>query len=197
VVRPIDEGNELALAVRLLRPMPDGEPLGWSALLEGETGALESEAFGRVTADASLRLRNADHSRTLQLRARAGVTGSDPAAQHLFTLGGAGTLPGHDYRSFGGSRFALLHLEASHEVLRPWIRVRALGALGATGGLQDGSTRAWTAWGLQDTDGVAASAGAGVSLFWDIIRIDRVRGLGSGGHWVWQLSASPDFADIS
>jgi len=194
-VRPVDEGDQLALAARLQRPVPDAQ-LAWGASVSLLGGTLDRQAFVRGVADATLRLRNVSHSRSLQVHAMAGAATSDPASQHLFLLGGAGTLPGHDYRVFAGSRFALLQAEVSQEVLRPWVRLRLVGAAGTTGGLAPASERAWRAWDVRGTDGVKCSAGAGVSLFWDILRIDRVRGLG-GGRWVFQLSANPDFADIS
>lgn len=196
-VRPIDEGDQYALAARLARPLPDGALLAWSMATDVAAGTLAGEAFARLTTDLGLRLRSAGHTRSLELRGRAGVTTANTATQHLFLLGGVGTLPGHDYRAFGGRRFGLLEVEATQELMRPWVRLRALAAAGAAGGLAVDPERAWSSWDLQPTDGVKASAGAGVSLFWDILRVDYVRGLGSDGRWVVQLSASPAFADIS
>jgi hypothetical protein len=196
-VRAIDAGDQFALDARLERPLSDARQLAWGASLAVLGGALERQGFLRGTADVTLRLRNLSQSRSLQARAMAGaVSGTEPASQHLFLLGGAGTLPGHAYRGFAGSRFALLQVELSQDVLRPWLRARLVGAAGATGGLGDHGNRAWRAWDVRGTDGVKFSAGAGISLFWDILRIDRVHGLGGGG-WVFQLSASPDFANIS
>jgi hypothetical protein len=129
------------------------------------------------------------------VRVHGGLT--DPAAaQHLFLLGGAGTLPGYDYRGYAGARFGLLQAELSQELLRPWIRLRIAGALGGVGGADTVATPALTYWDARAMHGMHASAGIGVSLFWDILRIDRYRGL-NGGRWVFQISASPDFADIS
>jgi hypothetical protein len=196
-VRAIDQGERLALDARLQRPLPDARQLAWGATLSLLGGSLEGDGFVRGLAEATLRLRNLGLSRSLQLRALAGATSGNPAGQHLFLLGGAGTLPGHDYRAFAGSRFAMLQAEASQEVLRPWLRLRLVGAAGATGGLAGGASRAWHNWDVRATDGMKFSAGAGVSLFWDILRVDRVRGLGGGGRWVFQLSANPEFADIS
>lgn len=196
-VRPIDEGNQYALDARLERPVPDAGQSAWGARFSLLGGALDRQGFLRGLADVTLRLRNQSQSRTLQVRALAGATsGVYPAAQHLFLLGGAGTLPGHDYRAFAGSRAALLQAELSQDLLRPWIRYRLVGAAGATGGLSGPTRRAWREWDTHGTRGPEFSVGAGVSLFWDILRIDRMRGLG-GGRWVFQLSASPDFGDIS
>ena len=195
-VRPIDDGKLLALDARLQRPLADGQQLGWGATLSLLGGTLEGDGFVRGLADATVRLSNSGHSRSLQLRALAGATSGHPAAQQLFLLGGAGTLPGYDYRGFAGSRVALLQAELSQEVLRPWLQLRLVTAAGVTGGFHNAPDRAWNTWEVRATDGVKFSAGAGVSLFWDILRIDRVRGL-DGGRWVLQLSASPDFADIS
>jgi hypothetical protein len=195
-VRPVDQGEQLALDVRLHRPLPYAQQLAWGATLSLLGGTLEGDGFLRAIADATVRLRNTSHSRSLQLRALAGATAGQPASQHLFLIGGAGTLPGHDYRGFAGRRFGLLQAEVSQDMLSPWLRLRLVGAAGTTGGLTADTGRAWHNWNVRGTDGVKFSAGVGVSLFWDILRIDRVRGL-DGGRWVFQLSASPDFADIS
>jgi hypothetical protein len=196
-VRPIDTGNRVAADLRLERKLPDGPLLAWGAGLGLLGGSLSRDGFARATVDGSLRLRNQRQSRTLQLHGLAGIGSPDPAAQHLFLLGGAGTLPGHAYRAFGGNRVALLQAEASQDLLRPWIRLRLVGAAGVTGGLPGTAEHTWRQWDLRTTNGIRASAGAGVSLFWDILRIDRVRGLGSDGRWVFQLSVSPQLADIS
>src|SRR5690348_9115746 len=47
----------------------------------------------------------------LLLRAQGGVASADLPAHRAFVLGGLGTLPGDDFRSWGGRRMALLHLE--------------------------------------------------------------------------------------
>jgi hypothetical protein len=193
-VLPIDEGDEYSVRASLERPLPDSD-VAWSGGLTLQGGWFEKAGFGRAVGTAALRVRAADHSRTLLVRATAALSEA-AAVQHLHLLGGYGTLPGHTYRGFAGERLGLLQAEVSQEVLRPWVRVRLAGALGAVGGLDAAATPALADWNVAQTRGARASVGAGVSLFWDILRIDRYRGL-DGGRWVFQVSASPDFADIS
>ncbi|HSJ16210.1 MAG TPA: hypothetical protein VK939_17520 [Longimicrobiales bacterium] len=193
-VRPVDEGSEFALRARLQRPLPDSD-LAWGSALTLRSGWFERDPFARADAAATLRVRTADHSWSLLVRASAGIA-APAAAQHLFVLGGVGTLPGYTYRAFAGERFGLLQAEASQDVLAPWIRLRVLAALGSVGGIDAAAAPAVTGWSVTPTRGMHGSAGAGVSLFWDILRIDRYRGL-NGGRWVFQISASPEFADIS
>ena len=193
-VLPIDEGTELGVQVGVERPLADTD-VAWSARFLVHAGWFEEDGFARSLGTAMLRVRTSSHSRALSLRGTVGIA-APAAAQQLFLLGGAGTLPGYDYRGFAGERFGLLQAELSQDLWRPWVRLRLVGALGSIGGLDTSHTPALGAWNVQATRGVHASAGAGISLFWDILRIDRYRGL-NGGRWVFQLSASPDFADIS
>jgi hypothetical protein len=41
-------------------------------------------------------------------------------------------------------------------------------------------------WNAAGTDGVRTSAGAGVSLFWNMLHVDAMRGLNQG-HWELDL----------
>jgi hypothetical protein len=194
-VHPIDEGVQFAAEATLERRLPDAD-LAWSGALNVQGGWFEREPFARSTATAALRMRTADHARTLLLRGTTGLAGA-AAVQHHYLLGGAGTLPGFGYRRFAGERFALLQGELTQSVFAPWLGVRLVGALGNIGGLDTAAAPAIGAWEVAEMHGLHASAGAGVSLFWDILRIDRYRGLNNGGRWVTQLSASPRFLDIS
>ena len=75
----------------------------------------------------------------------------------------------------------LLRLQASRAVIAPWITARVFGAAGVTGfgrnGLPD------DAWLRRSTDGLKSSAGAGVSLGWDLLHFDVGRGLTDGADW--------------
>src|SRR5690606_35780431 len=113
--------------------------------------------------------------------------------QKLFLLGGAATLPGYEYRSFAGTRFALAELEASREIVGPWVRGRVLGAVGWAG---LGSATLPTDWQAGPTNGLRATLGAGVGLVYDLLRIDLARGLSDGGKWQAILSVNPSLADI-
>jgi hypothetical protein len=104
----------------------------------------------------------------------------------LFLLGGQGTLPGYDYRSFVGRRFWMTRLEATHPLRPPWVGIRAFTTLGAT---ELAGATLPAAWAATDSDGVRASVGAGLSLGWDVLRLDVARGLRDGR---WEVMFSVD-----
>jgi len=201
-VLPIDEGDLSAFVVALRRAVPDPLADDWGGIARVEVGAFGGSAYLRPTISASLRRASADHARELLVEAAAGLVTGDAPSQRLFLLGGMNTLPGYPHRAFLGRRHALLNVEASAAVLEPWLRVRAIAAAGATGGLPDltptadGTGPAWTHWGRSGTDGIRTSAGVGVSLFWDLLRIDAMRGL-NGGRWQVYVGFHRELWDIS
>lgn len=201
-VRPIDEGDLSFALITLRRPMPDARADDWSVAFATEVGAFAGSFYARPTVGAAMRRSSADHRREVVLTGSAGLTTADAPSQRLFLLGGQGTLPGYSFRSFAGTRFALLDVQASQTVFEPWLRVRLVGSAGASGGLRPGDMigesriPAWQAWNVRGTDGIRTSAGGGISLFWDVLRMDAVRGL-NGGDWRFVLSFHPDLRDIS
>ena len=201
-VRGIDEGDLSAALFTLRRPMPDPRADAWSAGVSFEVGAFDGSYYVRPTASAGLRRSSADHARNMVLTASAGLVTSRTPSQRLFLLGGTGTLPGYAFRSFAGRRFLLLGAEASHAVIDPWLRLRAVASVGAAGGLPQldplarEPARAWETWNVRGSDGLRASGGGGVSLFWDMLRADVVRGL-NGGSWRLVLTFHPDLRDVS
>lgn len=201
-VRGIDDGDLSSAMISLLRPMPDPRADDWSARLDAEIGAFDGSYYFRPVVSLGLRRSSEDLSRELVLGATAGAVTAEAPSQRMFLIGGTGTLPGYPFRSFLGRRYVLVDALLTASVIDPWLRVRAVGAIGATGGLPepepavDGSARAWQTWNVRGTDGLRASAGGGVSLFWDVIRADVVRGI-NGGDWRLVLTFHPDLLDIS
>jgi adenine deaminase len=45
-------------------------------------------------------------------------------------------------------------------------------------------------FGVTESGGVRPSIGAGISLFWDLVRVDAARGL-DNGEWEWMVSVNP------
>jgi hypothetical protein len=193
-VRTISDGDMGFVRLTLDRPVIDARADAWGAQTQLELGQWRGNFFGRVTFDASLRRSSADHERQLLVLGSAGATSSTERFDHRrFLIGGSNTLPGYPYRSMGGMVYGLLNAELRQSVWEPWIGVRALGAAGLAGGV---------AGGLADNldrvrTGAGTSLGAGVSLLWDMLRIDAVRGLNRYGEWQVLLSFHPDFWDIS
>jgi hypothetical protein len=201
-MRAIDEGDLSAAMIALRRPMPDARADGWSATADVEIGALGGSYYARPTAHIAIRRSTSDHSRDLTAQASAGFVTAGAPSQRLFVLGGLGSLPGYAFRSFAGRRYGLLEVQASVTVIEPWLRLRAVSAIGAAGGLPDlplpveAGQPAWAGWPAAGSGGLRASAGGGVSLLWDLLRLDAVRGL-NGGDWRLVISFHPELRDIS
>ena len=201
-VRAIDPGDVSSITATLHRAMPDPRADDWSAHFSGEIGAFDGSYYFRPTIGVGLRRSSTDHARTIELNASAGLVTEEAPSQRMFLLGGPGTLPGFAFRSFSGRRFVLLDAQASQAVFEPWLRVRAVAAAGASGGLPrfdpavDTVSAAWQTWNAGSSNGLRTSVGGGVGLFWNVLRADVVRGL-NGGDWRFVLSFHPDLLDIS
>lgn len=202
-VLPVDDGDISAFRVGLRRPMPDPQASAWSGAAHVEVGAFADDAYLLPTLEATLRRFSPDHRHQLLLSGAAGAVTDGAPSQKLFLLGGMNTLPGFGHRAFAGRRHILLNAEASTAVAEPWLRLRLRADAGAVGGLPALSTAplaedapAWRHWNRAGSDGIRFSAGAGVSLFWDLLRIDAVRGL-NGGRWQILVGFHQDFWDIS
>lgn len=203
-VRAIDRGTLASAAVTALRDPADPAGFSWGAALQTEVGILRrpdaipgdgtrTSAFVRPMAEASARWTATDRSRHLLLTAATGAALGGPPAQRLFLLGGRNTIPGYAFRSFEGDAFALAGIQAERDLMAPWVRLRLLGAAGWTAWIDDDRAQdadlplAWTG---TTTNGIRTSAGAGAGLFWNILRLDLVRGL-DGGEWQLILSVDP------
>lgn len=118
------------------------------------------------------------------------VTGDAPP-QRLLLIGGRRTLPGFEFRSFTGETAAFAQVALSRAVVYPWLRLRLLGAVGWA--LLDEDDESFRSYELVDSDGVQGSIGGGISIAYDLIRIETVRGIRDQGVWEWMLSVNPQF----
>ncbi|MDQ3309620.1 MAG: hypothetical protein M3497_05790, partial [Gemmatimonadota bacterium] len=211
-VRPIDDGTMIGGALGLRREAPTGAARSWGGevgvslgfLLPNDNGASRDggacaeEAdcfynypFAKPRAEITWTQHWVPRDATLELRGAAGWAFGELPRQELYLLGGRGTLPGYRFRAFGGDRFALAQGVFSQELARPWVRGRLLGSLGATGAGAPGE-RSLELWGAGPA-GLRASVGAGLGIFYDILRVDLARGLGSGGRWELIIETRPSF----
>ncbi|HEX9107570.1 MAG TPA: hypothetical protein VF832_10090 [Longimicrobiales bacterium] len=211
-VRPIDRGTMLSAQIGLSRAEDESGSFGWGGQLALEGGKLSDDAallggssagtpatalFARPTLQLSAILRGANHATTLRLTVEGGAVLGDVPAQRLFLIGGPGTLPGYDVRTLAGDRFALGGAELTRDVWAPWIKGRLTAAAGWTDFHSSSLPLGWDiGYPTTATGGVKTSAGAGVGLFWDIIRLDLARGLSSGGKWQFVLSVTPTLWDF-
>ncbi len=206
-VRPIDDGELAALDASLGVALGRALGAAWSAeaRVEAATAVIGSFGFARVIARVRGERGGLGSPWAWSSDLVLGGAGGELPSQRLFILGGRGTLPGFPFRAWGGDRVALWRLEASRGLVSPWVRVRATAAAGwtALGGVgSDAASR----FGAVETGGVRTAAGLGLGLFYDLLRIDVVRGLGEGpracdaggasecvarGDWVLLMSLNP------
>lgn len=200
----VDEGTRVVVRGEMEGPW-DAGALRLGGRISLEAGAFEGDGLARATGELSWSRRSPDGARGARVALEGGVQGGDGRPwQDRFLLGGMGTLPGHPFREWGGTRYALLSAEAERGVVPGWVSVRAVGA---AGGVAGGEERALegapcppgalcpnipTPRGARGSGGLRASLGAGVGLVRGILRIDRMWGLGGGGS-EWSVSVHPAF----
>ncbi len=197
-VRPIDEGTLVSATLSLRRTAVLGAGFTWSAGLSVEGGSLDPAAdsldrrgFMRPIADALLRWEDAALARRLTVDVAGGLAFGEPPAQRLFLLGGRNTIPGYEYRSFTGEAFFLAGAIAEQDIAGPWLRLRLLAGAGATGWIDESATDAFGSFApASDSDGLRGYGGIGAGLFWNILRVDLVRGF-DGGDWKAYISVDP------
>ncbi len=182
-VRPVEEG--ILGAVGMTAPF--GLPANGAAEASGSVGRLGPQSFasGRVQALWASPSHGSAWRTSLAVSAGAATTGAP--VQELFHLGGRGTLPGHGFRSFSGNTFFLTSLEGTHALLHPWVGIRAFAALGASG--LSSRVSLPSGWNPRGSRGLRASVGAGLSMGWDVLRLDLARGFPDG---TWEVVFSVD-----
>jgi hypothetical protein len=199
-VRPIFDGRFYGGEVALRRPVPAEVARGFSLGASVDGGVLHTGdvnfVYGRPRVDAGYVARGSGGSE-LSLDGSFGIAVGDVPLQGQYMLGGRGTVPGYAFRSFGGDVFAWGQATYAAELFRPFVRGRVFAAAGGTEfrGGGDPLTTSTTIIG-PTREGAMFSVGAGVGLFFDIIRIDVARGLGDGGVWEVIVEANPSFWDF-
>lgn len=181
-VRSIEEGQLFAGRVEGLFGLAGGRSLSTTA----EIGRFESRTV--VSADAEANVPVTGEGWKGHLMLAAGASSSNAPPQQLALLGGRHTLPGHEYRLFAGNLYWLARAEGTVPVYAPWLGIRAFVALGSTHltGSPPGD------WMARDSRGLRGSVGLGVSLGWDIMRIDVGRAVWGSG-WEAVASFAPEF----
>ncbi len=181
-VRPVDEGILGSVSATLT----SAGPWGSVTTLSGEWGRFETHDFATLLGKAVWSRDQPDGRWRLRADLSGGIASTGAPVQKLFLLGGRGTLPGHGYREFLGDGFWLARAEGSHPLLQPWVGLRAFAALGQTYLAHHAIPTGWRA---TPSDGLRASVGLGLSLAWDVLRLDLGRGVRGGD---WELTFSVD-----
>jgi hypothetical protein len=192
-VRAIPEGTLGEATLTVSRASPAASASTWTADASLSLGAWRGELYLQpaVRADAELAMSERGQA-SLSLRGRAGVALGTTPAQRLYLIGGRGTIPGWEYRSFGGDRVWAGAAELAADVAGPWVRARLLAYAGWAGEAGNALPRDWD---TAPTGGVRASLGAGAGLVHDMLRLDVARGL-NGGEWQFLVSIHPRLRDF-
>jgi hypothetical protein len=188
-VQPIDEGANPHLDLEVTRRFGSALAALWSVTFRSQLAA--GGDFGYTRWVGSVEATPPDPDAVWQWEASGGVafaTGTLPE-QRLILLGGRSTVPGYGFRPWGGDQGAYTLAAVSRNVAAPWLRVRVLAAVGWSR-ITDVSGEAAASFGVTGSDGLRPSAGAGVSLLWDLVRMDVVRGL-DDGEWEYLVSVNP------
>ena len=214
-LRPVDEGVLARADASLARRWGGSD--GWMGRAEvrgglgrwsgdEEAGGGDGSATGGAVARGGVhgvlgvrletRAASADLSRRFHLVAMAGQAwGVLPRQLHFFA-GGRGTLPGHDFRAFGGRAFTLSRAELSVALVPGRLSGRLIAGAGAVGGgigrggaqgaeASDAELdRLHSSWGVGPTDGWLGYVGAGAGLAHEILWIDVARGFPNGSFEV-------------
>ncbi len=151
----------------------------WSAeaMVAGTAGRWEGGGNGSLTARVEGRTASEDLARRGRVSVEAGAAWGRTPPQLLYLLGGRGTLPGHAYRAWGGSRFVLARGEGDFQIVPGRVTGRVLGGAGAVGGA---SASLREGWGVGGSPGVQGYVGAGIALFHDLLRLDGAWGVPGG-----------------
>jgi hypothetical protein len=184
-VRSVADDELGSVQARVPFPLPgQGGGRVWGTL-----GRLGSHTFATAVAEAEWARRTPDATWQLLANVLAGAGTLHTPPQMLFLLGGHGTMPGYDYRSFVGRRFWLARVEGTRPLRHPWVGIRTFATLGGT---QMAGATTPDDWRARDSAGLRAAVGLGLSLGWDVLRLDVARGL-RDGRWDVMFSVDPRF----
>ena len=188
---PIREGRDTRASIGWTR---DLEPLAGSNLrseVNIDLAATGDFSYMRWMAEVRAIPTEPDAEWGWEGRGGFGLVTGDAPPQRLLLIGGRSTIPGFRFRSFAGETAAFAHVALSRAVAYPWLRLRLLGAVGWA--LLDEDDESLMSYHLVDSDGMQVSVGGGISIAYDLIRVETVRGLGDQGVWEWMLSVNPQF----
>lgn len=196
-VAPVAEGTFYGGSISLRRPVPTEAARGFGFGLGVDGGVLDpggaDHQWVRPRVDVGWVSRGAA-GQELALDASAGGVLGDTPLQARFLVGGRGTVPGYSFRSYGGDAFGLARATYAADLVPNLVRGRVF----AAGGWVDDSTplSPFDPASLGGRTGELLSVGAGLGLFFDILRVDVARGLTDGGVWEVIIEANPSFWDF-
>lgn len=189
-------GRQLTLRLEVQRTPPPGPGASAAWQVGAETGR-GSGQYLRL--DGAWEGRGSVGPGELSLRLEAGAGVGNLPAPRQFALGGWGTLPGEEYRAFGGRWGALGRAEYLVGVPVPELRLGSFAgtgrawlvgpflAVGAAGGRREGDPA--VPWG--SSRGLRPIAGVAIEAFWRLVRVEVGMALRGGGIGVSADVARP------
>ena len=200
-VRGIDEGVMIGGALGVSRSAASGVARGVSISAGVDGGRLLGEddgedfTFARPRLDLGYVRRWSPRDARLEVELAAGAAFGELPRSALYLIGGRGTVPGYPFRAWGGDKFATLRATTSADVWSPLVRGRIFGAAGWSD-VGTVGRESLLSWGADTARDPLLSVGAGVGIFYDILRVDVARGLTDRGRWELIIEANPSFWDF-
>jgi hypothetical protein len=192
-VRAIPEGTLGEISFTAARQPAAASARAWNTDFALTLGAWSGEVYLQPSARGEAEIALAERGdAALTVRSAVGVALGSAPPQRLYLIGGRGSIPGWEFRSFGGDRFWTAAVELARDVAGPWVRARLLAHAGWAG---DGGTSLPADWDAEPTDGVRTSVGAGIGVVHDMLRADISRGL-EGGEWQLLVAIHPRLRDF-
>jgi len=186
-VIPTERGNWRSVALRVSSTTPwQSLTTVWQAL----AGRFEDRSLGELTGTATFHRSSLSRGMDFLATLEGGLLLGDPPVQSHYFLGGRETIPGYEFRSLSGDRFWLLRAEVARDLMTPWARLRVFGAAGGAGFADQPPSETGR---QEESRGLRTSLGAGMGLFWDVLRLDLSRGFSGGGDWELVFSVNHAF----
>jgi hypothetical protein len=196
-VLPVDAGTYLALraVADRSRPLPTATGTAAATLrVEADAGRWQGDAAARTHAILEATWRAPELRGGADLRLAGGLATGALPPQHLFHLGGRNTLPGHPFRAYAGSRFALAGFEGWRPIAGSLLQFRALAGAGwAAGGAGTAPATGSTGDGARphSTGGLRGYVGVGLGIADGIGRLDFAMPFPGGpraGRWLFTIT---------
>ncbi len=196
-IRPINDGNHQYLEFTYTN-MTAGT--GLLTRLISSAGNMNEDLYANIYTDIQAQKHLPKMKTNVRTWLRAGLSEGTNSPQFQYLLGGRHTLPGYNYRSFRGHRFALLSGEINRSIWSPWLTLRIFGSTGITGGFYSPTTTNDVISSFElskdtTTNGFKTSIGMGLGFGWDLLHLNVGRGVDERGKWEFTIAADHRFWD--
>ena len=196
-IRPINDGNHQYLEFTYTN-MTAGT--GLLTRFISSVGNMNEDLYANIYTDIQAQKHLPKMKTDVRTWLRAGLSEGTNSPQFQYLLGGRHTLPGYNYRSFRGHRFALLSGEINRSIWSPWLTLRIFGSTGITGNFYSPTTTNDVISSFElskgtTTNGFKTSIGMGLGFGWDLLHLNVGRGVDERGKWEFTIAADHRFWD--